>query len=359
MQPQKQGTNRVAGCVVGIGCLVVFGAIGFALSQSSDARYVILAVAAVVAILVAVYVIRNKIARETYEIVQPDARDSVKLGATLRRRPAVLCKKGFRTGRPVAQLICREHAINRGGTSDSHYHNERLRQETVLGEARRLNPGDVAEFAVDVEIPADGVPSFSGQNNHIEWELVLRVPAPGFIPDIREVEKLDCLPEIAPGADRSMGTDSAVPAQWLAQVKAPPVRDRQGPVSGRITCRNAATSNGLYVVACGESVKLDLSVETASNIHCRNVLCWVGCKVHGSGSEEKVAVLDWHSILEGDFNAGLVLNRTLDVRIPDTGPVSFQGRYVKMDWMVRVRVDIPIWRDKVLELPFIVTPRLG
>jgi len=46
------------------------------------------------------------------------------------------------------------------------------------------------------------------------------------------------------------------------------------------------------------------------------------------------------------------------VRVPAGGPVSFQGRYVKMDWMVRVRVDIPIWRDKVLELPFIVTPRL-
>lgn len=358
MQPEGGPASKIIGCVIGIGLLVVLGAVGFAIANDGGMRIVFGVIAAVIALIIGVTVVRSQIARGTYEVILPELTGAPRLGSALRWRPAVQCKKAFTTGTPTAQLICREHAVNRGGTSDTHYNNDLVKQEFVLGEARRLSPGEVAEFAVDARLPANGIPSFSGQNNFIEWELVVRVPARGLIPDIRQAQSLQIPPELEKNADRGMGPESVIPVEWLAQVKAPRVRDKQGPVCGRMTARDAATSNGLYVVAAGETLKLELNVETSSNIHCRNVLCWAGCKIHGSGSEEKVTVLEWHPILEGDFNAGMVINRTLDVRVPAGGPVSFQGRYVKMDWMVRVRVDIPIWRDKVLELPFIVTPRL-
>lgn len=358
MQRESGPMSKIIGCFIGIGLLIVLGGLGFAMANDGVMRVVFGVIAAVIATIIMVVVIRSQIARGTYEVILPELTGSTRLGSALRWRPAVQCKKSFNTGTPTAQLICREHAINRGGTSDTHYHNDLVEQEFVLGEARRLSPGEVAEFAVDAKLPANGIPSFSGQNNFIEWELVVRVPARGLIPDIRQVRALHLPPELERGADRGTGPDSVIPVEWLAQVKTPPVRDRQGPVSGRITAREAVTKDGLYVVAAGDTLRLELSVETDSNIHCRNVLCWAGCKIHGSGSEEKVTVLDWHPILEGDFNAGMVINRTLEVKVPASGPVSFQGRYVKMDWMVRVRVDIPVWRDKVLELPFIVTPRL-
>jgi len=343
------------------GCLLVYlgivGAVVYIVSRSAAEPAIIIgAIAGVIALVGIIWYLRLHIAESFYDVMIPTPDRAVALGATVHWRPAVKANKGFRIGAATATLRCREHAINRGGTSDSHFRKEIYREEIILGQARKLYSGEVAEFSVKFDVPPGAIPSFHGRNNFIEWRLILKVPVPGICPDIQQEVPLVIEPETVD--DRPLGADEGVPSEWADQAEKPTGRDEQGSVRGTLTARDTATVGSLFVMPMGSQRALRVTVQTTGDIHCRGVLCWVGCRIHGSGSTEEVALQDWHTIHEGDFGSGQVIDRSLDVEIPAGGPASFRGRYIKCDWMVRVRVDIPVWRDKVLELPFVVTPRL-
>jgi hypothetical protein len=78
----------------------------------------------------------------------------------------------------------------------------------------------------------------------------------------------------------------------------------------------------------------------------------VVCRIHGSGNEERIE--DPLEFQEGPFAPGheLRFESTLS-----KGPLSWQGKYVKVDWFVRVELDVPWALDPHREQPFLVVPK--
>lgn len=79
----------------------------------------------------------------------------------------------------------------------------------------------------------------------------------------------------------------------------------------------------------------------------------VHARVHGSGNGERVEV--W----KGTLHQGPVTMRELpfSARLPERGPLSWQGRHVKVTWEVVAELDIPWAIDPKRALEFKVGPR--
>ena len=110
-------------------------------------------------------------------------------------------------------------------------------------------------------------------------------------------------------------------------------------------------------IELGETLRGVASVYSDEAINCRGVLLWVGCKVHGSGTDEKVNALQESHIHQGPVPAGEWLKVGFEVRIPRDAPPTYRGRYVKCDWQAVLRIDIPMWFDRRFEFSFVVLPR--
>jgi len=108
----------------------------------------------------------------------------------------------------------------------------------------------------------------------------------------------------------------------------------------------------------GETLKGVVSVFCEEEIKCRAILLWVGCRVHGSGTQEKVDALPESPIHHGPLPAGQKTEVGFEVRLPWKAPISYQGRYIKCDWEAVVRIDVPIWFDRRFTFGFEVLPRV-
>lgn len=74
-----------------------------------------------------------------------------------------------------------------------------------------------------------------------------------------------------------------------------------------------------------------------------------------SGSGDRESVVGAKAVLhQGPVTLGELPFR---LRVPATGPVSFQGRYVKIVWEVIAELDIPWAIDPKAVQPVVVTPR--
>ncbi len=94
-----------------------------------------------------------------------------------------------------------------------------------------------------------------------------------------------------------------------------------------------------------EDAKLDRCKQL--QVHCR-------ARVHGSGNSEEIGAGD-KLVRDGPIQVPLRL--PFSFRIPVEGPVSFQGRHVKIDWEIEVRLDVPWAIDPRATVPFSVVPR--
>jgi hypothetical protein len=112
------------------------------------------------------------------------------------------------------------------------------------------------------------------------------------------------------------------------------------------------------VVQAGGALNGEVLIQVPSDVNARAVLLEVSCNVHGRGTGEQVEALPEHRVYEGDLHAGQELRVPFEARISVAGPCTYQGRYIKMDWAVRVRLDVPLWFDKRYEFPFTVVPRV-
>lgn len=78
----------------------------------------------------------------------------------------------------------------------------------------------------------------------------------------------------------------------------------------------------------------------------------VGARVHGSGNIESVEVFNQYYTPPPPTGGELAFT----VDLPEGGPVSWQGRYVKVDWAAEVSLDLPWAVDPKTSTPFIVQP---
>jgi hypothetical protein len=75
-------------------------------------------------------------------------------------------------------------------------------------------------------------------------------------------------------------------------------------------------------------------------------------RIHGSGTSETVELPVQR--LEGPFTGRVAVE--FEKRLPE-GPVSWQGRYVKVDWVLRASLGVPWAIDPKIDVPFRVVPR--
>ncbi|MEW5739398.1 MAG: sporulation protein [Myxococcota bacterium] len=85
----------------------------------------------------------------------------------------------------------------------------------------------------------------------------------------------------------------------------------------------------------------------------RSVKLQLRARVHGSGDSETLVVHD------EQLHVGPLTQEELpfEARLPERGPVSWQGRHVKVNWEVVAELDIPWAIDPKRVAPFEVRPR--
>lgn len=95
----------------------------------------------------------------------------------------------------------------------------------------------------------------------------------------------------------------------------------------------------------------DLSDEKLAKVKALTVT--VHALVHGSGDSEQVVAFS------GVVHPGPIDRPEVPFgcELPARGPVSHQGRYVKIDWEVVAELDIPWAIDPKRTLPFTLVPR--
>jgi hypothetical protein len=309
--------------------------------------------------VLAALVVRALAAAMTYEVTADPAPSFVALGQTFSWGATIRAKKPFllQAGRIVVR--CREHAIRRGGKHTSH-HRHTIYEKSYPIAARQLGPGEAADLTAEVAVPASAIPSYPGRNNSIEWSLSLEAPVQGICPRIKKETEFPVAPMVEPDSDTSADGNPSVPAKWLEDAAA---RSRMGavqdgPLSVMVWPAHGQMPHALPVVAAGETRELNLTLQSSEDINCRGVSCWIGCRLHGRGTDEEVGVSSDVLVHRGGLPAGQSLNVPLSVRIPPTGPVSHAGEHTSFEWIVRVSLDIPLWWDRHVEVPFVVTPRL-
>lgn len=119
----------------------------------------------------------------------------------------------------------------------------------------------------------------------------------------------------------------------------------------------AVTPDGLPQFEPGQTVRGTVLCRPESNATTRGLMLSIGCHIHGSGTPEDLFLQPEMPVHVGDLTAGQVISHRFDVTLPADAPLSYQGRRIKFDWALRLRVDIPIWPDQRWEHPFVVVPR--
>ncbi len=310
--------------------------------------------------VLAFFFVREFMTAITYEVSADAPPSFVALGQTFRWGVSIRARKAFvlQAGRIV--LRCQEHAVEGVGRSTTD-HRHTVYEHTYRIPPQQLGPGESADLTAEISIPASAIPAYPERRNCIEWTLSFEAPVEGICPDIKEETELRVVPVVEPGGDTSADGNPSIPAKWLesavARSRVGAVQD--GPLSVMIWPGDGQMPHALPVVAAGETREMNLTLQSLKDINCRGVSCWIGCRLHGRGTEEEVVVSKDVPVHRGPLPGGQTVNVPLSVRIPPSGPVTYAGRYANFEWLVRLNLHIPLWWDRQVEVPFVVTPRLA
>ncbi len=182
----------IAGCVV-----VVISVIS--LIVSPDVTAVVALAVGVALVLSAVGYSRRYIARMRVadpEVVAPDG--PLRVGEEFSVSYRQEWKRATEVSRIRFELVLRETATytttDNGGTSTSTKHHDEVAQDFAL-EGQRFEPGQTINENCTFRIPANGMHTFTGNNNRIEWYVVACVEMHRW-PDYRWEHELTVLPEL-------------------------------------------------------------------------------------------------------------------------------------------------------------------
>jgi hypothetical protein len=359
------GVAVAVGAAILVAVVVLVGALG-----GGGPAIVLIPVLGVVAILAA----RAAMTASTYEVVADPAPVLPAIGETFAWGVRVVARREFVLLPATVTLRCQEHAIRRAGNNTSHYRRTIYEHRYSLA-GRSLGPGETYDLRPRIAIPPYAIPSRDDGNHRIEWLVELRAPTGGFIAGIRRKTPVRVVAKVTEGGHPD---DAHVPAAWLAS--APIINGRSGAITpGGIVGQTGEKLKGITVVGegfmaaleipeglvsdhgpvlpAGTTREMRLVVEGQEAIRCRALRVWIGCRIAGRGSPEHIALFHEESVYEGDLVPGQPVHAPIRVTIPPGGPVTYIGEHVRFEWLVRVRVDVPFWRDRMVEIPFVVTPQ--
>lgn len=97
----------------------------------------------------------------------------------------------------------------------------------------------------------------------------------------------------------------------------------------------------------------DLSSENKQNV--RGVRVSLGYTTEGRGDtdEQTVAELEFGVDEYGRVDTGF------ELRVPSNGPISYDGRLVRLLWSIEARVDVKLAIDRSTHIPVLVIPNGG
>lgn len=177
--------------LAGVACLLVEGAIAFGWLQREEWRVAVIAIASLVwGIHRLAPFVRLK-PGEVILLAYP-----LRMGETCRVRYRRRLRWGSvpKPGQVTAKWLCYEWVLYSLGTeSETETH---LLWETDLP-ARSVSPQTVqVEYVAEIEVRAEGPPSFDAKNNQVRWELQVTVDLPGVAKDTSYF-RFKVLPEFA------------------------------------------------------------------------------------------------------------------------------------------------------------------
>lgn len=90
-------------------------------------------------------------------------------------------------------------------------------------------------------------------------------------------------------------------------------------------------------------------------VNCRGVWLEIGYNAKGKGTPHTEKLFE-NMIFQGKLSREQPLAYQITFDIPAKAPVSYAGEYVRIEWFVQIRIDIPFWFDIREEFPFRVLP---
>jgi hypothetical protein len=107
----------------------------------------------------------------------------------------------------------------------------------------------------------------------------------------------------------------------------------------------------------GDELSFHIRLEPHEDIKCSGVWLEIGYHEGGNGSlhDERLVQKMFYT---GELRRFNVIDQDFLYDIPSEGPISYAGTYVKFNWYIRIRIDIPLWFDPREEREFRVLPRI-
>lgn len=106
----------------------------------------------------------------------------------------------------------------------------------------------------------------------------------------------------------------------------------------------------------GGRVKGRVSISAPVATKTRKITIDLTWKTEGRGNPDKKSV-DSVTIHEGELYDGAMINHDFELTLPEDGPITYDGHYIRIVWTVVVRIDIPWAKDVFERADFTVLPQ--
>jgi hypothetical protein len=298
-------------------------------------------------VLGAVVALRTWLALSYGDAVPDPVPTAARLGQDITWGVTLRANRPMTIGPSTITLKCEERTVKGAGKSARYFRNT-LHEETATFPLEVLAPGQVAELHTRFTVPPTATPTFRATSNRVEWTLSVHAPITGACPTISERAVLSVVP-IREGA----ASEAAEPKP------SEPAAARGGPVWVALSAADRGQPHEAPIVEAGRSRDLTLAVGSVEGVRCRGLHCRTGYRLFGSGNEEWKWIGEESVIHQGELAPGATITAPVTVSIPAGGPVTFSGQHVNCEWVVRVRLDMPLRRDVRVDVPLRVIPRLA
>lgn len=108
-------------------------------------------------------------------------------------------------------------------------------------------------------------------------------------------------------------------------------------------------------IMVGDRLEGEVVLIPFEDVNCRGVWMEVGYKANGKGTPHTEKLFE-NMIFQGKLTREQPLAHHIQFDVPANAPVSYAGGYVRIEWYVQIRIDIPFWFDIREEFPFRVLP---
>lgn len=102
----------------------------------------------------------------------------------------------------------------------------------------------------------------------------------------------------------------------------------------------------------GETVRGEVDVAVNAPCTCNDLTLWFGWRTHGKGNRTEGMVAQI-SLFHGEWMPGMNQSYSFEFRVP-SGPATYHGKLLNVDWYLRARADIPWAIDPKAETDLLV-----